>query len=78
MCYSQLEPWGAERDDLRAAIVASTVANTARDPKRRRKPFAPADFMPKFAEQEQPSTERLLSQVEKWNVLFGGKDLRKG
>ena len=53
MAYAQLEPWGETRADLRAGIVASTVANTARDPKRRKKPFAPEEFMPHFEGQSQ-------------------------
>lgn len=42
-----LEPWGWEADNWRAGMIASVVANTVRDSKKRRKPFQPADFMPK-------------------------------
>ncbi len=58
MAYAQLEPWGEARADLRAGIVASTVANTARDPKKRKKPFAPEDFMPKFEKETQSAEEQ--------------------
>jgi hypothetical protein len=43
--YFDVEPWGEERADLRAGIIASTVANVNRG---RRKPFKPSDFMPEF------------------------------
>lgn len=48
MAYAQVEPFGEERGDLRAGIVASTIANVNRDTKKRRKPFEPEEFMPKF------------------------------
>jgi len=43
LAYGQLEPWGPEREDLRAAIVAATVASTLTGRR-----FRPADFMPRF------------------------------
>lgn len=54
--YYALEPFGDARADLRAGIVASTVANTARDPKKRRQPFQPDEFMPQFRQQKQAQT----------------------
>lgn len=75
MCYYELEPWGEEKADLRAGIIASTVANTARDPKKQQRPFTPADFMPRQTEQRDP--EELLRVVEQWNIALGGKDLRE-
>lgn len=58
MAYAQLEPWGEMRADLRAGIVASTMANTARDPKKRKKPFAPEEFMPQFDKEPQTPEEQ--------------------
>ena len=52
MVYAQVEPFGEERGDLRAGIVASTIANVNRDAKKRRKPFEPEEFMPKFGKEE--------------------------
>ncbi|MEW6223199.1 MAG: DUF4035 domain-containing protein [Chloroflexota bacterium] len=46
--YDQLEPFGPERDDLRAGVVASTIANVNRDPKRQRTPFTPDQFTLRF------------------------------
>ncbi len=71
--YYLVEPWGEERADLRAGIVASTVANVHRDPKQAA--FEPADFMPQFAEPEPPGDAGTLA--EKWArvvAAFGGDD----
>jgi hypothetical protein len=54
--YYQLEPWGEERGDLRAGIIASTIANVYRDASR--EPFSPLDFMPDFAEDRGPQPGR--------------------
>lgn len=44
--FFELEPWGCEMEDWRTGLVASTIANVNRDPKKQRKPFEPTDFMP--------------------------------
>lgn len=77
-------PTGDQRADLRAGVVASVVANANRDPKRRRRPFAPRDFMPRFGEDEpeakapqaQPWRQQ-LAMVELLNAALGGADERK-
>jgi len=77
MQYYQLEPFGEERADLRAGIIAATIANTARDPKKRRKPFGPDEFMPQFGQRQQGQPwEQQLQIVEMLNKAFGGQDLR--
>jgi len=47
MAYDQIEPLGEWRADLRAGIVAATLANVNRG--KAQKPFKPEDFMPDFA-----------------------------
>lgn len=44
--YWQLEPWGEGRADLRAGIIASTLANIHRTGNAPL--FTPQDFMPTF------------------------------
>lgn len=45
--YYQIEPWGEDRADLRAGIVASTIANYAGKLRAEgADPAIPADFMP--------------------------------
>ena len=46
MAYYRMDPRGEERADLRAGIVAATVANAARG--RKSRTFKPKDFMPDF------------------------------
>lgn len=77
--YFKLEPFGEERADVRAALVAATVANTARNPKKRRRPFTAQDFMPRFElKQERRQTwQEQLRIVEMFNLALGGKDLRE-
>lgn len=43
--YFKLEPWGEERADLRAGIIAATIANVNRGGG---KAATPQDFMPDF------------------------------
>ena len=52
MAYERLEPFGEARADLRAGIVASTVANHGMSPPRR--PMRPLDFMPLVREPDAP------------------------
>lgn len=68
MAYSALEPWGEERDDLRMAITASTIANGNRG--KNQKPFKPQDFMPNFEpETEEQARDRLIAKA--LNALGG-------
>jgi hypothetical protein len=75
LAYFQLEPWGEERADLRAGIVASTVANVNR-PAKRKKAFEPKDFMPRFdAEPEAPETGTLRLMAQMRAALGGRSEL---
>ena len=56
--YMKLEPFGEERADLRAGIIASTIANVNRNPDKTPQPFQPSDFMPVFDRREnEPQSE---------------------
>jgi hypothetical protein len=75
MAFYQLEPFGPERGDLQAGIVAATVANVNRDAKKQKKPYSAQDFMPKFegAERKEKRTPDELRR--KWEMVvaaFGG------
>jgi hypothetical protein len=69
MAFSRLEPWGEDRADLRAGIVASTIANANRG--KNAKPFKPDDFMPRF----EPETEEEAAAkfIAKAMAALGGK-----
>lgn len=70
MAFYQLEPWGAETEDWRTGLVASTIANVNRDQKRRRRPYEPQDFMPRrdmpVKKAEEQSVEDQIAIVEMW------------
>ena len=58
MAYYKVEPWGARMDDIRMGMIASTIANCNRDPKRKPDPFQPIDYIP-WA-QDRPEPESVL------------------
>jgi len=88
--YYKIDPFGTERDDLRAALLAATVANASRGPDQA--PFEIEDFMLqlgerlllKAAKEEVGATElepigpeqgaALLAML---NAMYGGRDLRE-
>jgi hypothetical protein len=45
--FSELEPWGEGRMDLRFGMLASIICNMFRD--KNKPPLTPADFCPDFA-----------------------------
>jgi hypothetical protein len=81
MLYEQVEPFGQLREDYRAAMVASHVANTGYDTSKRG-PFKIEDFLLKFGSEERAlaagkvaakqSPEEQASILNMLAVLFGG------
>lgn len=84
MAYARLEPFGAERADVPLAMLMALTAEINRDKKKRRKPYSPLDFMPRFdLEAEKPERkaqtwEDQLKLVEMLNQAFKGQDKRSG
>lgn len=81
IAYNELEPIGEVRDDLRAGIVASTIAEAHRNPKKRKRPFEAKEFMPDFEkrqDKEEQTPDQQLAIIEQFNLAMGGKDLRNG
>lgn len=66
-----VEPWGEDRADLRAGIIASTVANCNRS---KGASFKPSDFMPQFEKpvKKQMTGEEMRAMAFKANALMGG------
>jgi len=52
MQFYALDPWGTQRDDLQAGIIACTIANANSS---KGKAFQPMDFMP-YAEGKKEQT----------------------
>lgn len=72
--FAMLEPFSEERADLRAGIIAATVANCLARGKG--KPaFKPRDFMPQFEERvrSEPRASEHYQQALMITRLFGGK-----
>lgn len=57
MAFDLVDPFGAERADLRAGIVASTIANVNRG--KGKKAYSPKDFMPDY----RPKGTRLAAKA---------------
>lgn len=73
MAEEQIEPRGQWRDDMRAGVVASVVANAHRDSKKRPKPYAASDFVLTFdTEEKQVDHEAIKSHAVFAFSLFGG------
>ncbi|MER3438632.1 MAG: hypothetical protein C4346_14170 [Chloroflexota bacterium] len=72
MAFFTLEPWGTEVEDWRFGMVASVIANVNRDPKRRRRPFEPREFMPerRRKKQETQTPEEQARILEMWANAF--------
>jgi len=71
--YFRLDPFGEERADLRAGIVASAIANTMGGGKRT---YQPSEFMPKFGEPQsrQMSDDDIKQMVCCLRAAFGGNN----
>lgn len=79
MAFYRLEPFGDERADLRAGIIASTVANANRG---KRGPVRkPTDFMPfrDAAEQRRKALDRPAPKElsQKARAIFGSMPTKK-
>lgn len=81
MRYATLEPFDEQRADLRAGIIASTIANVMGGKKKGGKLWTPTDFMP-WSEEPQPrkkTANDMFFQAKVLNSLMGGQyvDMRK-
>jgi hypothetical protein len=54
-----IDPWGEERDDLRAGVVAATIANVHRG--KGTEPYSPLDFVLGRKRKEASLKERLIN-----------------
>lgn len=80
--YAELEPFGATRADVRAGIVAATVANVNRDPKKRKEPYTPGDFFSELRQarpaKPRQTVEEQIAAMERIATAFGGRLIRPG
>lgn len=73
MAYFSMEPWGTETEDWRAGMVASTIANVNRDPKKQKKPFEPKDFVPRRVPIEEQAPEQQAEIMRLWARVLSDK-----
>ena len=72
LAYARLEPFGSEADDHRMAQLLALIANVNRDPARRRRPYAPADFLPQRGPRAEPDADALRPRIDAAMAAFGG------
>lgn len=75
IAYANLEPFGEERADLRAGIVASTVANCAMG--RKGPSLKPKDFMPEFGKRVKNMTGAAMARTFQLFANIHNDRLRK-
>ena len=77
MAYYRIDPFGYWRADVQTGIVASTIANANRDPKKQNQALKPDDFIINWQEQRSvDQSDKLVKQVEVINSAYGGQDKR--
>jgi hypothetical protein len=82
MAFAELEPFGEWRADLRAGIIASTIANVNRSADS--DALTPKDFMPFERTEEEPESDELevardqIKRFEYLRLLHGGKHIHRG
>lgn len=69
--FYTLEPFGDERADLRAGVIAATMANAWRG--KGQKAASPQDFVMKFGRREDVSPDMLRLAAMKANAALGGR-----
>jgi hypothetical protein len=75
MAFYQLEPFGADAQNIGHAITASTVANVNRQ--KGQKAFKVSDFMPNTQHAEKQQTvDEMINLAAIFTASLGGQDLR--
>lgn len=79
MAYSIHEPFGPEREDQRAGMIAALIANVNRDPKQRAQPYNVEDFFPRFdtMPKEVVQPEALDSKLTAWALAMAANKVDK-
>jgi hypothetical protein len=67
-----VEPFGPEADDHRLAQLLALIANVNRDPKRRKLPWTPEDFLPRRVPRRTAAQADLRPRIDASMAAFGG------
>jgi hypothetical protein len=73
MAYARLEPFGSETDDHRLAQLLALIANVNRDPKKRKTPWTPEDFLPKRVPRRSAEADDLRPRIDAAMAAFSGR-----
>jgi hypothetical protein len=72
LAYARLEPFGSEADDHRMAQLLALIANVNRDPRRRKRPYRPEDFLLQRGPRTEPDPDALRPRIDAAMAAFGG------
>ena len=78
MAYSQIEPFGPEREDQRFGVLAALIANVNRDSKTKPEPFTVDEFFPRYEDllaqlnpaDAGPPPDKLQSKLTAWAAVM--------
>ena len=73
LAYARLEPFEPEADDYRMAQLMALIANVNRDPKRRKTPWTPNDFLPRRGPRPETDQGDLRPRIDAAMAAFGGR-----
>lgn len=68
MAYYSIFPFGEARGDMRAGIIASTIANVNRG--RGSRAYTPADFMPQFNKPRALPDQIIEQRISKFMLRY--------
>ncbi len=74
--FERIDPFGNERADLAAGIIASTIANVHRG--KRSKAYDAGDFMPNFGPRKRKSREELKAALMAFVAAYQDPRAAKG
>jgi uncharacterized protein DUF4035 len=63
--YSR-QPFGPWREDFRAAQICAVIANTNRNPKTKKDPYTPQDFMPFDRKPTEEPEDKIAPETRAW------------
>ena len=80
MAYSQIEPFGEMRAELRNGELCALLANLKRDTKRKATPFRASDFM-HYLDEPRPAKKQSIEEQKQLMIsiakAFGAKEISR-
>lgn len=74
IAFSDIEPFGEVRADIRAAMIATVMANAWRG--RNQSPFKITDFMLTFGNRPEQTMDEMKQILKSFTVAAGGKVIK--